>query len=477
MNFIKIKGLSEIYLTPLLSSLVVILLVKKMSIIKNNLKINIVLLMVIIATSNFGLPVYSEETKSSTVTEKKSTEYDPSKKLEFVSKFDVNLNETSDEKILFELPSVAISFEMAKGSKYSVFVNDIKVEDRYLGKTQVNDKTNKTSYTFYGVSLQSGKNILKAQELNSSGEIIKEYIREAYVKSKPAKIKITSTKIPADGRSIGKIYFDVKDEWDNPVPNDYPLTIRLEQGEIKSKDQDEVAYGFQLKTKNGKAEIEVKSPNQVGISKVEVDAGFIKETGAVEYSTPYREPMLLAVGKTQTNYSFVTGTDTSTSDDQFDLNGLRSSNGLNLNFGGNIFGQGTIFNDYLLTLAYSGQGRVNSLGLSNSKFEDKSRKLNGVEDDQNILFRDRAEDRLYPIYGDSSQINQMAVSNSPYYLKLEKDLSSLSWGDFTTGYKNMDFTTPSMSTYNRIMTGGKLTVDVTYYNYFRYFWSYAKSNF
>ncbi|MBC7476405.1 MAG: hypothetical protein H7263_19135, partial [Candidatus Sericytochromatia bacterium] len=307
----------------------------------------------------------------------------------------------------------------------------------HLGKTQVNNVTNKTAYTFYGLDLKQGKNIIKAVVLDSMEKpTSEEYTKEVFVKGKPAKIIVDRARIPADGKTPGLVTVNVSDKDGNPVVDGTVVTVVINIGEIKSLDANLTVAGFQVLTKDGKATFLVMPPNNVDTGKVEVVVGDdLKATGEIDYTTPLRSPIFMALGKLKSNYSFVKG--------QTIINDVKGLAGFNYGLGLNLFTQGTIFNDFLLTAALN-----------------TDRKLNALDDDQNILLRDRAEDKTYPIYGDSSQLNQIAVSNSNVYVKLEKDKSSVLWGDFTTSPKNVDFTTPTMTNYNRVLTGAKVDLDI-----------------
>ncbi|MFN8674408.1 MAG: hypothetical protein U0457_20305 [Candidatus Sericytochromatia bacterium] len=442
-----------------------------MNIFKNKFSIKTSVTLSLVLSMAF--PSFAEEAKVDNEDNSNLTQ-EQKDQINFVSKYEVDLNNV-DKKYVFDFANASIKFTVKNGNKYFISVNGEKLDDKFLGKTQINNKTGETSYTFYAVDIKHGKNIIKATELSESGDIIKELTKDVYVKSKPAKITIEPVNIPADGTSVGKVVFLVEDEFGNPVPNDYPMTIRLQSGTIKSKDEDSTAYGHQVKLVEGRAEIYVQAPNQVGIAKIDVDSGDIRAFSQIEYKTPYKEPMFLGTANLQPHYNFLENSSIIARDHSVAEKDLGKIRGLGLNFGGNFFGQGTIFNDFLLTFAYSGSGWLYqenilndpNLGFKESNikekklgFKDTSRKLNGLEDDQNILQRDRAEDKMYPIYGDSSQIYQIAVANSPVFFKLEKDLSHLMWGDFSTASKDNNFTNSTLSNYNRTMTGGKLTLNL-----------------
>ncbi len=407
-----------------------------------NLKLNSLITASLILSSVITLPAYSEENKVIDIannTNLNTKEEDPNltpeqkEKLNFVSKYDVNLN--TEKNYLFDVPTSAITFTIDSSNTALVMVNDTLVDSKRLGKTQVDKKTDKTTFTYYGVDLKEGKNTITAIISDSSGTVKNRLSREVYVKGIANKITIERIRIPADGKTAGTLIIDVKDKWGNPVVDGTFVTIKIEQGQIKSEDANPKMPGTQIVTVDGKAKLIIVSSNNVETYKVEALAGDVTGLNYIDFTTPLREPVFIALAKNRSSYSFVNGT-------TFD-NDPRAMQGFNNVFGLSGFTQGSIFDDYLLTAAFNTQ-----------------RKLNALEDDQNILLRDRAEDRTYPIYGDSSQLNQIATSNSNVYFKLEKDKSSFLWGDYSTGANSTDSQMPMMSNYNRVLTGAKLNVNI-----------------
>lgn len=385
----------------------------------------------ILATSlmlgSIFLPAYSQEIDDESLTPEQR------EKINFVSKYDVNLN--SDKDYLFDIPNAAISLTFDSGNKTLILINDALIDSSKVGKTQTDKKINKTTVTYYGISLNEGKNTVKAIISNSNGAVIQTLNKDVFVKGKPDKLTIEKTRIPADAKTVGKVIIDVRDKWNNPVIDGTFVTLKFEHGEIKSEDANPNVQGLQVVTKNGKAEVLVQSGSRVDTYKIEALAGDITGSGTIDFTPPLRAPVFVAIAKNRTNYSFVNG-NTFSSDP-------KGQSGFGNIFGVSGFSQGTLFDDYLLTFAFNSQKRLNAL-----------------EDDQNILLRDRAEDRTYPIYGDSSQLNQIAVANSNVFFKLEKDKSSLLWGDYTTGANSINSQMPMLSNYNRVLTGAKLNLNL-----------------
>lgn len=351
----------------------------------------------------------------------------------FISKYTVDLTSSEDHEYVFDNIVTSVIFTSITGRMVKLYSNDEEVSNDRLGKTTIDRSTGMTSFAYFGVPLKVGKNELKLIEYNQDLKPVRQIVKEVYVRGGIDSIEIEKISIPADSKTIGKAIITLKDKWGKPANDRGFITVRVDKGTIKSEDKDPTSLGIQLKSENGKAEVLLVATNQVDTAILEVEGNLIKKTEYIDYTTPYREPILVGIGKTNGNYKFLSGKS---------LDSDLAKSGFNYGFGGSIFAQGTVFNDMLLTLSAS------------------DRKLNSLDDDENVLLRDVAEQRRYPIYGDSSQLDQVATANSNIFFKLEKDKSSLMWGDFTTGQSNSDINAPRMSIYNRVMTGGKFSLDI-----------------
>lgn len=373
--------------------------------------------------------VLSNDTKQ--VSDSKNDKVDINK--DFVSKYTVDFFDSTKDNYVFDSTVTSVSFTLPLGVSYRLYSNDNEVPFDRIGKTEVNKSKKTTSISYFGVPLEVGKNEVRLIEFDGTGKPTTEHIRTVYVRGGVDSIEIEKITIPADAMSVGKISITLKDKFGNPADDRGFITVRSDKGIIRSEDKDPNSLGIQIKSENGKAQLLLASTNQVDTAMIEVEGNSIKKTEYIDFTTPYREPILVGIAKTNSNYKFLSGTP---------IKGDINNSGFNYGFGGSIFAQGTIFNDMLLTLSAS------------------DRKLNSLDDDQNVLLRDVAEQRRYPIYGDSSAIEQVATANSNVFFKLEKDKSSLMWGDFTTSQNTTEVNAPRMTTYNRVMTGGKLALNL-----------------
>ena len=354
----------------------------------------------------------------------------------------VDLSEKEDKKYVLDYPNTALSITAEEALTPKVLINGKEADSKRIGKTDFYKDTGLTTFTYYGLSLEVGKNELEGYFVDQFGNIRGDKLQKTvFVKGIPSKITIAQNKIPADGKSIGEITIIATDKYGNPAIDDAKLAVRVSQGEIKSLDQDENKTGHQVRIKDGKATIKVLSPNGAQTAKIAVDyADDLKIEEKIEYSVPLREPIFVGMGNAGSGYNFSTKKDQSSPNlDPVDKTGFIS------NIGASLFTQGTIFDEYLLTFAL-----------------DTTKKLNEKDYQRNVLFRDRAEERTYPIYGDSSQLSQVASSNSNVFLKLEKEKSSLLWGDFTTSSGSMENESNSarLALYSRALTGGKLALNL-----------------
>ena len=75
----------------------------------------------------------------------------------FISKNEIDLNSNSAVPLL-DIPSVSFKLGVLQNNKYEIKLNDTIIDDKAIGKIQLNKETNENIYTYYGVSLHEGKN-------------------------------------------------------------------------------------------------------------------------------------------------------------------------------------------------------------------------------------------------------------------------------------------------------------------------------
>lgn len=233
--------------------------------------------------------------------------------------------------------------------------------------------------------------------------------------------------IPAGGKDSKTIKYEVRDEWGYRLDHLKVATIELEKGKILNEDIDSLNAGIQIPVKDGIIEIEVSSAQSPGraILRTEIMGEAFDQT--IRYTTE-KHPFIVvgSVSGAAGNYQDFGG-----SDDTPDVEEWRQDStsifGMPVMGGGRaaVYAKGTIFDKFGLTVSFD----------SKRNYEDE-------------FYRDIDPDEQYAVYGDASTLTYDAQSQSPLFVKLEHNESSLVYGDFNTGLTQSEFTA-----YNRTFNG------------------------
>ncbi len=314
----------------------------------------------------------------------------------------------------------------------SLYVNDEEVKG-HLGKTVKDPVSGVAAYEFINVGITPGeKNIIRAETNDESGAVTGTTEIALHASGKPAKIVINPDRpeIPADGKAVTEFSIKIFDGKGNLVGYPGTVTVEASKGEILDTDADTTEPGTQLEPSDGEVKLHLRSPWETGSEKITVSCNGVKATVPVFFS-PYLRKML-AIGDGEVVAGF--GSTKNGSAGTF-----MSNNWLDKDFffggRGAFFAKGDVGWGVLLTAAYDSEKKKQDVGL----FKDK---INNVE----------SED-LYPILGDDSKVGYEALSSDQLYVRVEKDKSSVMYGDFQTKLNEGD-----LSAFTRTFTG--LVADV-----------------
>lgn len=236
---------------------------------------------------------------------------------------------------------------------------------------------------------------------------------------------LPEAEIPADGTTTLDLTARVLDKWGKPIPDGYFITIQADSLRLVADDADTTTPGVQISLKAGVGTFTLGAGTRPGPSELMLGTNGITLRQAL-YSTTPTQPFMLtgsvsatgsllspqgAVGEFSRNEDMREG---------FHANGRIAATG-----------RGTVLDKYLLTLSVDSDRRIS---------------------DQ--LFRTYDPNILYSLYGDNSTVYNEALSASPVYAKIERDRSSLMYGDFNTSLTQSEF-----AGYNRTFTGGRLHLE------------------
>ena len=239
-------------------------------------------------------------------------------------------------------------------------------------------------------------------------------------------VAMPENEVGADGRTIVNVTAVVVDKWGVKVGDGYFVTVEADSMDMDVQDVDPNTPGIQLRLKNGLVTIPLHAPKEAGSYTLKVSTSNIATSITKEFTTPVEPLMLVGSAEGSVN-SLKTGG--SMSDSSFSQ--LQSANKISdgIHSDGRLafYGRGSIWSNYLLTASYDNQ-RIQ----------------------QDRLFRDLDPDVLYSVYGDNSNVDYTAQTNSPLYVKLERNRSFLMFGDFNTAFAQNE-----LARYDRSFTGVK----------------------
>jgi hypothetical protein len=239
-------------------------------------------------------------------------------------------------------------------------------------------------------------------------------------------VKMPENEVGADGRTIMTVTASVVDKWGVKVGDGYFVTVQADSMEMDVQDVDPNTPGIQLRVKNGEVTIPLHAPKEAGSYTLKVSTSNITTSITKEFTTPI-EPLMLVGSANGTVSSLHTGG--SLSDSSFSLlqNSNTISDGIHTDGRLAFYGRGSVWSNYLLTASYDNQ-----------------------RTQQDRLFKDLDPDILYSVYGDNSNVDYTAQTNSPLYIKLERNRSFLMFGDFNTALIQNE-----LARYDRSFTGVK----------------------
>jgi uncharacterized repeat protein (TIGR01451 family) len=228
-------------------------------------------------------------------------------------------------------------------------------------------------------------------------------------------LHVSDAKLPADGHSSARLVVALTTANGRPIDSVTRVRVETSTGRLRAPDGKEAA-SFDVAVKNGIARLELLSPVTPGKALLRVSSGAVRVQGTVSF-VPELRP-LIATGIVETGLSAEHVTEDPNApalasvgfEDSLQHWGSDPANGGSFwSAEGRAAGfvKGTVFDDVLLT------GSYDSSKISQQRF-----------------FADVDPNQYFPISGDASLVNYDARSSSKLYLRLDRDESSILYGDF-----------------------------------------------
>lgn len=319
---------------------------------------------------------------------------------------------------VIDQPATSITVQFPVGETVELRVNGNLVDSALLGRTATDTVQQLTQETWYGVTLNTGENIITLNRVGES-EILETYTVQ--VRGEPSALKITTLEknVPADGHSTVTVQGELLDENKNRSDWSSVITLQTTGGTFVGVDQNPDAPGFQVKAVNGRFTSILQSDLQAGLVRVQAKSNGIEAFHQLEFTTPLREAPLITgvvdfrLGRRGTDFY----------DSLREFLPLDQENGLDADASIAAFGTASI-GEWAIT------GAVNS-----------DRPLNTDCNGESTLFRAEGDcsETLYPTYGDDSVSAIVAPSKDHLFLKIERSsrvtnagVDYFMWGDYNT---------------------------------------------
>ena len=307
-----------------------------------------------------------------------------------------------------------------KGLTPTLMVNGKAIPKSQIGEQIENRREKAQVVAWYGVKLEEGDNKLEvvAKDMFGNNRVLAKGSFKRPASAYKLKISTEMKQLPADGgRSYLPVTIKLLDKNDYPARGVNFVTIEASDGQWVERDIQSENEGRQIRVVNGMRVVNLRSSERSGDVKIRVSDGEMSDELDITQIAPLRP--LLAVGLVEIGANAFERDVNSPFTDETSVDSRVAG-----------FMKGRIRGDMHLTMS-----------VDTSKDEDST------------LFRDINPAESYPIHGDSSQRGYEAQSRSKVYVKLEKDLDSVMWGDFVTDGSTFN---EDVTSVKRSLTGANL---------------------
>ncbi len=142
-----------------------------------------------------------------------------------------SLVDPADDEVASSI-SAGIEVETIKGAGVELKVGDAVVPFSRIGKRTVDMKTGTTRYTYYGVTLQPGPNIVTLTPLGAANARGPATVHRVYAPGRPVSLVVTgSGAFRADGASADRLEIEGRDAWGHRAASGSVVHVTLLQGD------------------------------------------------------------------------------------------------------------------------------------------------------------------------------------------------------------------------------------------------------
>ena len=334
----------------------------------------------------------------------------------------ITITEPSSGAVL-DLPTTQITVESPKDCSIALSVDSRPIDDNLVGGVAVDPQTGRVTRTWYGVPLGIGKNTIVAamRPRDAFSGKLPQVSVTVQVCGPPAKVLLHAqpASIPADGRSVIHLIGKLVDASGIVVRQSTTAILSAGAGEFVGGDFVPGQSGCrQVPVRDGSFVVALRSGREAQPVKVNARIGALEGDTDLRFSSELR-PMIgagvvnLHLGQGGSN--FFSGYDQLLDRDFGSSATLRTDSA--------AFFTGTVLGDWKMTTAYNSSHNLNQNSYGTPGLAEAP----------------QFEEQQYPVYGDTSQVTDLAPSSDHLYARLEQGDDYALWGDYGT----QEFTGPS----------------------------------
>jgi len=333
-------------------------------------------------------------------------------------------------------PALQIDAQVELNSTVKVELNGEGVSDKNIGVRTLDRKNQVASFTFVGLNLRPGPNRLRITPVKADGSPGKSEDMIVLGRGPAHHLEIVAekTEIQAGGGDSTVVKVKAFDEWNNPA-FDGDIGVETSLGELSRIEAPQQANQkvtdpaernsphapLVLKLEQGEIVLRLTSSGAPGEAHLRATSGTAETQAMVRVTAEMRARILVGMAE----MSFGPG---------IPEVGLRREEG-NFRSRLSFFYSGRLFGDSMVTLSYDSQRPINRTA------------------GRDRLFQLDPNERVYPLFGDSSTRFEAAQTNSKLYARIDYKRSYAMFGDFQT-----EMNAPLMG-YDRNLTGVKVHLE------------------
>lgn len=339
------------------------------------------------------------------------------------------------------LPSsiTSIQVKAPAGSQLQLLLNGEPVSERRIGQRSLYPEKAMMGLEFVAVQLRAGPNELRLVQKDQFGNARAEVKLKVVAPGELAQILFAPVGERFHSGDAGTVLvrIQLRDAAGVPVTTRLPVTLTTEAGQWQVPGALEADGAVRVFVEGGEAQVAISQPTQALRVQVTATSGRVVQRQTLDF-VPRAQPFIAAgvvegIVRVRSGQAMLVAPTNSLDAFSQELQGLSREFGGRGQVGARaaLYLKGKVKGDYLLTLAYDSD-----------------------KDTRERLFRDIAPDEFYPIYGDDSVRAFDAQSASKLFVRVEKEHSWVLVGDFQTDFAAASGVKPTLSAYNRAVTGG-----------------------